>query len=337
MPEVRLPSAVRRQAEAADAALRELQGEKIERVETSQYVSDGEPQADTGIDTSGFEASDEAAEESAIPEESGADDVDSSGIDWEAEAKAMKEERDKALAKFNSLRGKYEAEVPRLSDELRKLRAELADLQERSVAAPASSEPIEVDGKSEDELREMYGDEFVSALLATQRRAVEAAKRELAPSLERLNQIEQRAIHDAEEAMFSAISKEHSDWEQVNELATWQKFLAEINPDTGEPRQVAINRAQARNDPAPIIRQLTLFKRRVAKRGNKALETQVVPGSTARTEAPQARDEKVYSAQDIDAFFKRVALSKSRGLPLSDDQKRQESAYTRAMLEGRVA
>jgi len=336
MPEVRLPSAVRRQAEAADAALRELQGETT-REDNDQFVSEGDPQADTGIDTSGFEASEEAAQE-AIPDQQDAGDVqDSSGIDWEAEAKAMREERDKAMAKFNSLRGKYEAEVPRLSDELRKLRAELAELQERSTAAPQASDPIEVDGKSEDELREMYGDEFVNALLATQRRAVEAAKRELAPSLERLNQIEQRAIHDAEEAMFSAIAKEHPDWEKVNELATWQKFLAEINPDTGEPRQVAINRAQHRNDPTPIIRQLTLFKRRIAKRGNKALETQVVPGSTARTETPAPRDEKVYSAQDIDAFFKRVALSKSRGIPLTDDQKRQETAYTRAMLEGRVS
>jgi len=322
----KLPSAVRKQGEAADKALAELQNPTGEGAD--QFVNEGETATDTTPDPVQEVTPQEAAPE-AIPASGEDDGNDELVIDWKAEASALKAERDKAVAQLHSLQGKYNAEVPRLSGEIRDLKAKI----EQQQAAPDPAQASE----GEAELREMYGDEIVDRLITSERRAeaaVEAAKQELKPSLDKISQFEQSAAQDAEDAMFAEIGKAHADWEKCNDMASFKSFLGEVDANSGLVRQQIVDMAIQRLDPQPIIRQLSAFKRRV-KRGNQALETQVVPGDSGRTEAAPQGDSQIYLQSDVDKFFAQIAALKARG-PLSDDQVRLEQTYSRAMFEGRT-
>ena len=333
----KLPEAVRRQGEAADAALRELNKPKED--DSDSYVNPGEPTGNTGIDPNKAEAPEQAGEEDEPIPQKGEDEEgkkrEEDFVDWKAEAAAMKAERDKAVRAYESLKGKYNAELPALQAENRNLREQLdranTSQQQGNTEIPATADL----GEDEAELREMYGDQMVNTLRKIKADAVAAAKAELEPRLKQLDEFERENLQRSMQGVYDAIAKEHSDWEQVNELATFHKFLAEVDPNTGETRQTAIDRAQRRLDPNPIIRQISAFKRR-SKRGNAALEGQVVPGNEGRTEEQPQVDEKIYSLAEIRKFQTNLALKVSRGKPMSDEEQRLNVKYEKALMEGRA-
>jgi hypothetical protein len=322
-----LPRAVRAQAEASDKALEDW---KKQREEEDALVLDTDsPEEDTVEPT--VEETSEAAPE-ATPEDG--NDKAEEGFDWKAEADAMREERDKAVAGYKTLKGKYDAELPRLQAENRTLKEEIETLKAAPAAEDAAPAASDVDLEA---LRADYGDGIVDAMIAMQKStqaapAGAAADPELAARLEKL---EHEKNLDAEDAMYSAIEKEHSDWEEVDKLATWHKFLAEVDPNTGETRQAALNRASSRLDAAPIIRQLSAFKRRT-KKGDTRLESQVVPGDDGRAEPAPAADTRIYKQSAINAFYKKQAARASQGKPVTEEHSRLDTLYTRAMVEGRV-
>jgi len=279
----------------------------------------------------------------ATPE--GGEDNESSelNVDWKAEAAAMKVERDKAVAHFQTLKGKYDAEVPRLSAEVQTLRTEMADLRAAPAATPETpaAVPAELTAKVA-KLKEMYGDDIedviniaVSQATGRTSEAVDNFRKEFEPKLSQVDNMKSEAARSAADTMFDKVAEKHSDWEEINDMATFHSFLAEKLPGTTRTRQEAINEAVRLNEHEPIIHQLTTFKRRV-NRGNSNLESQVVPGDTGKTEAPVTSDTKVYPSGEIDAFFKKMANVLSRG-PLSAEQSRLETVYTRALHEGRVS
>lgn len=334
MTGVKLPKAVQAQGEAAEEALRVLKNSQQDP--GNPDPGSGEQGTDTADDFVS-EAEGQAADK-VTPDPSENEQAQSNDdFDWKAEAAAMKEQRDKVTDAFNSLKGKYNAEVPRLNETIRNLTEKLnaKPTQATQPATQGQQGSEDLGDLNLEELEEMYGEDFVKALKVVKNQAVTQARSEFEPRLKRVDDIERQAAQDAASGMFSAIAKEHSDWEQINDMASWHQFLQEINPDTGEPRQAAINRAQDRLDAAPIVRQLSAFKRR-SKRGNQSLEGQAVPGSDGRPDPAPVPDQGVYKSEAIDSFFKTQASKISKGIPATDEEKRLDAKYTKALIEGRV-
>jgi hypothetical protein len=338
MSGVRLPKAVREQGEAADKALEALKN-PTNPDDPGQYVSEGEPTPDTGSnENEGVQPPEPTEGETPPTPESGANEKDQSdddlNINWKEEAEALKNDRDRALAQLQTLQGKYNAEVPRLHDEIKGLKGKLEALEQNQTASTPETPEKAADL---DQMREMYGDEMADAYMAQEQKIarLQASLEKAVEKLSRVDEIDQQYEASADQAMFDEIGKAHPDWEKVNGLASFRNYLKEVDPNTGEPRQAVINRAQARRDAGPIIRVLSAFKRK-AKSGSAALESQVVPGNTGRTDEPVRPDTNVYSAQEIDLFFKNQAANRAKGLPISDEDKRLETQYTQAMRDGRV-
>ena len=325
-----MPQAVKAQMEALDAAEadEEKRQEEAALARENDYPDPDNPPAPV--------AETPEAGDDPIPE--GGDNQGEGFVDWKAEAAAMREERDRAAAMYSTLKGKYEAELPRSQAETRALKDELDALKAAPPAAETPAATAIPDGVDLEQLRADYGDGIVDAMIAMQGNtpAPVAAPPVDADLKARLDKLENSKNLDAEDAMFDAIEKEHKDWEDIDKLAIWHKFLAEIDPNTGETRQAAINRAHQRLDSAPIIRQLSTFKRR-SKKGNAAqLESQVVPGDDGRAPAPPAEDQSIYAKEKIDLFYKTQAIRISQGKPVTEEYNRLDALYTKAMLEGRV-
>ena len=324
-----MPEAVRAQMEALDVAeAEERKREEEAALRREKDYPDIENPATPTVETP------EAGEE-PIPE---GEDNQGADFDWEAEAKAMREERDKASAMYSTLKGKYEAELPRAQGEARALKEELDTLKAAPPAVETPTAPVVPDNVDLEQLRADYGDGIVDAMIAMQGSIPVPVT---APPVDadlkaRLDKLENSKSLDAEDAMFDEIEKEHKDWKSVNKLAIFHKFLAEVDPNTGETRQTAIDRAHQRLDSAPIIRQLSTFKRR-SKKGNAAqLESQVVPGDDGRAPAPPAADGTIYRQEKIDLFYKTQAIRISQGKPVTEEYNRLDTLYTNAMLEGRI-
>lgn len=338
MSGVRLPSAVKRQGEAADAELARLQNPQRGTDDPSQYVGAGEPAADPGITEPPVSDPPQAAAPTATPvpgdgQPPATPPSKPGDFDWEAEAKALTEERDKLAQRLRTLQGKYDAEVPRLHAQLKAVQQEIDDLKAERTKSPAAK-PAADDAQ----IREMYGDDLAD-LLAQQRQEIADLRTALqgtTQKLSRVDELEQRTVQDAEQGVFDAIAEKHSDWQRINRMASFRLFLAEVDPATGEPRQDAIDRAMDRHDAKPIIHQLSEFKRRMKKSGNRALETQAVPADAGGSPPAPQPDTTVYSLAEIQKFQQKLALQASRGVPMSDEQKRLDTLYNRALAEGRA-
>lgn len=329
----RLPKAVREAGIRADQGLESLKNPQQESV---PKAASGEAAPDTAPPVVEEETFEQAAER-AIPEKN-EDDKKEEGfeLDWKAESEAMKEERDKAVKQFQTLSGKYNAEVPRLSAEIRELKEKLQNVQ----AAPA---PEVLSGELSakiSKLKEVYGDDIEDvinyAVSQATGKAVETARKEFEPRLSRVDEIENRSYQTQQDAVFSAIGKAHSDWEKINGMATFHRYLAEKVPGTTRTRQQAIDEALSMNDPEPIIHQLTQFKRRV-NRGNSSMESQVVPGDAGRSDPGPQADRSIYPMKEIQGFDRMMANNASRNIPLTDEQNRMRANYDAALREGRVS
>jgi hypothetical protein len=103
------------------------------------------------------------------------------------------------------LQGKYNAEVPRLTRELRAVTEERDRLKQQIQAAQqnqATPEDIE-------QLREKYGAEFLDPILNTVTQSV-------APLQERVDLLMQRDARTAEDRFWERLSSSVPDWERIN-------------------------------------------------------------------------------------------------------------------------
>jgi len=336
-----LPRKVLEQGRKADEMLEQLKKGEIN--EDGSPVSKGEEPVKTATeDPASTAVPAPAAPADGIPGDPPKDDgqgkqspTPDGGVDWKAEAEALKADNERLGHSFKVLQGKYNHETSRLNDEVQGLRAKVANLetalpeQPGAKPSPALDTPVgQITTEKLTVMREMYGNDLVDLILSAKSEAVAAVK-------PKLDEISEQSFQVKQEAVFDKIAAAHSDWKQIDGLMTWRNFLKEIDKATGEPRQMSIDRAMRRFDATPIIEQLTMFKRRANTKGS-TLETQVVPGDSGRTDAPPQGDDQTYSKREVEQFYRNSVSEIKSGKLSRDDYDRRDALYTKAAMEGRV-
>ena len=149
--------------------------------------------------------------------------------------------------KFDVLRGKYDAEVPRLHMELRERDERLKQAAE--AAEQAATAPVDPDNPYglTDEAME-YGEEFISA--------AEKIARKVAEDTKRAQQSEQQS----EAAYFEALGQLVPEWERINTDPRFHEWLADIEPMLGTTRQDMLERAQAAGDVHRTVAMFNAFQ-----------------------------------------------------------------------------
>jgi len=272
------------------------------------------------------ESADEALEQ---PEREEQDEAESKP---QAQNEPQPEKGDEWKRKYESLKGKYDAEIPRLAADLRELRREkqemerqLRELQE-SKPAPEERETDTVDDAVR-KLTEEYGEEFYELLRKVARKEagsdMESIRREL-NDLKQDRQLSKRERFDKE--LLDAVP----DWETVNVQPEFHTWLAQTDPFTGEVRQTLLDRAAASLNAKRVAAIFEAFKGpkpQTNEPPERKPDRSVSPPRSRNSDPPPAKPR--YTIADWNRLQEEVRRGKWRHRP--DELQKKEAAIHKAI------
>ncbi len=276
------------------------------------------------------------AEAAVEPEE--AEPADTSPTDVEAEFEQ----------KYKTLRGKYDAEVPRLHSQVKDLTAKLTNLTESLSAKPKEpTKPKEKVSYVTDEDRAEFGEE----LIEVQRRVAKEVSQDYEERLEQQNevieqlqkQLKQTGTQVGEMSFSQRLSQIVPDFAEIDNDERWVAWLNEHDPMLRGPRRDQAAAAFNAGDAEAVAHYVKLWKASLEPEVSNARETrqvelekQVAPNRSANSANTKSvgKDAKVYSEREIEAAWNRIRSLNTRHK--YDEATKLEADITTAYLEGRV-
>jgi hypothetical protein len=268
--------------------------------------------------------------------------------------------------KYQTLKGKFDSEVPRLSGELRETRGQLNEVLSRldqmqaqppqPQPAPETPAPLVTPEDIEN-----YGPELADFI---RRQATEVASdmtATLKEENERLRQqVEQVGASTGQvqvDRYLSRLRELVPDYETINVDQGFLNWLGEVDPIAGVPRQAFLNTAFEARDPDRTARLFNTFKEQAgitprspaptppqpgvgANGGNGAmpagLETQISPNAGSGGGTPQGggADDQIWTAADIRNFTNDILRGTYKGR--EGEQEAIQAAIDNAIATGRV-
>jgi hypothetical protein len=247
--------------------------------------------------------------------------------------------------RFKTLKGKYDAEVPRLTAELKELRRDLAALTaaaKEKAEAPKKPEPlvnekdVETFGSDLLDVIDRKAQEVARSLVGTEMAELKAENLQLR---EQLDGVAERQVVNDRRGYFAELERLVPDWEAVNVDEGFLGWLAEADPLSGRPRQDYLNSAFESHDVERTAALFSTYKQLTAppatKPARQELERQVAPGSSKATPAaPPSQSEKLWTLREIELFYQDVSKGAYRDKP--DEARRIENEIDLAVASGRI-
>lgn len=252
--------------------------------------------------------------------------------------------------RFKTLAGKYEAETPRLHQQIRDLQAQLQsqaemliELKSRPEPAP---EPVKPLVTSDDE--ESFGADLVNLMrrvaseatnsVADRMARLEAAASQINTLQQKVTEVSTSQAQTAEERFYAKITEAVPDWQEVDKDERWLAWLAEYDPVVGGPRQNALNAAGESLDAGRVAALFNQWKaltvvpqQQAAVQTQAELQRQVAPSKSKATTATPVT-EKIWSTDEYErAFDPRLRATMS-----VDEVTKLQAEADRAAAEGRV-
>ena len=232
--------------------------------------------------------------------------------------------------KYNTLRGKYDAEVPRLHQQVKQLSDELGSIRKEITAKKDEpTKPKEKVSLVTDADREEFGED----LLNVQRKVAQEVSQEYEGRFER----QEKIIQDLQDKVAG------TDIAQVDNDERWVAWLNEHDPMLRAPRRVQAQTAFDSGDAEAIADYIKLWKSTLTETANESekpirqieFEKQVAPNRSATSvKTPTNQSGKYYSARDMDSAWVKVRTLNTRGK--YDDAAKLEAELTAAYMENRV-
>ena len=313
---------------------------QLEEVEELEKALQAQNNPEEVQDTDQEEAETEAVETSEAepaPEPKKAEPANTSPTDVEDDFKQ----------KYSTLRGKYDAEVPRLHQEVKQLTDELAAFRKEMTAKQAEpTKPKEKVRLVTDEDRAEFGEE----LLDVQRRVAKEVSQEYEDRFEQqeavIKALQEKVAETGSQVGEVGFSQKLAqlvpDFPQIDSDERWVKWLNEHDPMLRGPRRVQAQAAFDAGDAEAIAHYVTLWKDTLAApvedkpERQSELEKQVAPNRSANSVRTQSAGQsaKQYSSKEADAAWNRVRELTTRGKHA--DAEKLEAELTAAYVEGRV-
>ena len=248
--------------------------------------------------------------------------------------------------KYKTLTGKYDAEVPRLHQQVREMTAATKQLREELKA-------LKVEPTKSKEKVSLVTDadraEFGEDLLDVQRRVAREVSEEYSDRLGQQDAVIQKLQDDLAktgnqvgEVNFSQrLAQLVPDFAQIDNDDRWVSWLNEHDPMLRGPRRVQAQQAFDAGDVDAIAHYVGLWKETLAaptaaKPNQAELEKQVAPNRSANSARAQSttQNSKIYSQKDADRVWSKVRTLNTRGQYV--EAEKLEADLTVAYMEGRV-
>jgi len=250
--------------------------------------------------------------------------------------------------KYATLRGKYDAEVPRLHQQVKELTDQMNAIREEAQAAKKAEaeKPKEKVIYVTDADREEYGDDLIDF----QRRVA----KEVSQDYEERFEQQSRVIQDLQSKISNTDNQVGEvgftqklnalvpGFDQLDSDERWVAWLNEIDPMTRGPRRDQAQAAFNSGDAEAVAHYVSLFRGSVEPVANgksdrqTELEKQVTPSRSASTVASKSSNNssKIYSEKELDRGWTKIRDLNSQGK--YDDAEKLEAELTVAYMEGRV-
>ena len=246
--------------------------------------------------------------------------------------------------KYKTLKGMYDAEVPRLHADLRDLKAQVDNLRKASETKPV--EPVKP-AVAEKLVTDADVEAFGSDLIEVQRKVAREVAAEFRGELDAMRaeneklreQLTSTGTQVSEASFEQRLYRMVPDFEAVNADPKWIAWLNEVDPLLRAPRATVAQQAFNRGDAEGVAHYVAMFKKSVAPVEPTAdkteeLERQIQPNRSATSTPPTSQKGKVYTNADIEKMFRKATDLGVKGRV--DEAKKLEAEIDAAFMEGRV-
>jgi hypothetical protein len=246
--------------------------------------------------------------------------------------------------KYKTLKGMYDAEVPRLHADLRDLKAQVDNLRKAAEtkpvepAKPATTEKLVTDADVE---------AFGSDLIEVQRKVAREVAAEFRGELEAMRaeneklreQLTTTGTQVSEASFEQRLYRMVPDFEAVNADPKWIAWLNEVDPLLRAPRASVAQQAFNRGDAEGVAHYVSLFKQSIkpvepAADKTEELERQIQPNRSATSAPPASQKGKIYTNADIEKMFRKATDLGVKGRV--EEARKLEAEIDAAFMEGRV-
>jgi hypothetical protein len=246
--------------------------------------------------------------------------------------------------KYKTLKGMYDAEVPRLHADLRELKAQVDSLRKASETKPVEpAKPAAPTKLVTDADVEAFGQDLIEVQRKVAREVASEFRGELdamrAENEKLREQLTSTGTQVSEASFEQRLYRMVPDFEAVNADPKWIAWLNEVDPLLRAPRSSVAQQAFNRGDAEGVAHYVAMFKQTIAPVEQKAdkteeLERQLQPNRGATSAPPTSQKGKVYTNADIEKMFRKAADLGTKGQ--SDAAKKLEAEIDAAFMEGRV-
>jgi hypothetical protein len=248
-------------------------------------------------------------------------------------------------AKFRTLQGKYNAEVPRFAEQVRKLTESVQSLVEENTKLREDTSRVQV--KNETHITDSERETFGSDLIDLQERIAHSVADPLLKKIEQLEQanraleskvgtVDERVAVSASDRFYETLTARVPDWQDLNDDAGFIAWLDSVDPVYGMPRRVGMDNAAQGLDAERAAIVFNAYRATMApaqRTPAQQLASQVAPTRSRNTPVPvTGNNGKFWTERDIQAFYADLR----RGHIDDAEASRIEQEIQLAVSEGRV-
>lgn len=213
---------------------------------------------------------------------------------------------DKWEARYKTLHGKYNAEVPRLHAALKERESKLNSLTEEveALKAAVSAAPRESLIKPE-EVNE-FGEPLVDLIRRAARDEMKDKDAEIAKLKREVESVKTTTVENKEVSFYDKLASAVPDWMAINDDPDFHAWLGEVDDLTGAQRQDILTAAEEKRDADRVARFFKAFKKVQENKSAAAtasLDSQVAPVASRVDEPPKGK--KIWTRAEIADFYAR--------------------------------
>jgi hypothetical protein len=212
---------------------------------------------------------------------------------------------DKWEARYKTLHGKYNAEVPRLHAALKERESKLNSLTEEVEALKAQMEARKDPLVKPEEVNE-FGEPLVDLIRRAAREEVQAKDLEIQQLKRRVDSVETTKVQDKEISFYEKLNQDVPNWMAINDDPAFHAWLGEVDDLTGAQRQAILSAAEEQRDADRVARFFKAFERvqtNNAATASASLDAQTAP-VTSRVDVPP-QGKKIWTRAEIADFYAR--------------------------------
>ena len=313
-----LPKAIQKQVDDADAFVAQMTGQ-TGNTETDPNLA---PNPASAPEPPQLPISQEPEPKPTIPEET-----------WER--------------KYLTLKGMYDAEVPRLHAQMREMNGQVQQLIAENATARVQqtvTQPSTAKTLITEQDKEAFGSDLLDLIDRASEQKVAEFRSQNAHLVSRIEELQgklgnvtERQVVSDKDKFLANLSAQVPNWETLNIDQGFLAWLAEVDPVYGLPRQVALTNAYESLDANRTAIIFNQYQGKVApmqQKPSQQLQSQVAPTRSRASPAPatSAGDKSIWSQDQIANFY-------NEGIKGHLDQaeaERIEKDINAAYAEGRI-